>query len=366
VGEVLVLAVAGSGEHDGIGDYAGHLTRAFDDAALVIGRPARAGGAPGDRAERLPSWEALRAPEWISRGEQAELVLLQFYPQAYVAPDFAALVEWMRARRARGGPVIATLHEYWPHASWSPRRELMRWRSRRAVRTLVDATSAMVVSQPFSVGELEASGLVPRAHLHVIPVGSAIPRTDEHVTHVVPNVPALGIFGQPAMVDARSVYAIARWLTDAPNRPRLHWFSRSEAELRAWWDARVGFGSDLVVFHGGLPAPELSRRLQELTIGLALYVDGASTRRSSLAALVEHRLPVAGLDGRYTDERIRASGAFALVPQGSPASLPATIQALLDDEPRRAAMSAAAARLYERDLAWPRIAAAYRQVAGYG
>jgi glycosyltransferase involved in cell wall biosynthesis len=377
VSEVLVLAAAGPGEHDGIGDYAWHLTRAFnasEPAALVIGRPTRANSAAGQpdglagepRLERLESWEALRSQAWRARGDQASLVLVQFFPQAFVAPDFAALADWLGARRRQGTPVIATLHEYWPHASWSPTRELMRRRSRRAVRALADLTTAMVVSQPFSVGELAASGLVPRAHLHVIPVGSAIPRieieTVATVARVESSIPAaaLGMFGQPAMIDARAVRAIARWLTQAPGRPRWHWFSRSESELRRWWDTQIGFGADLVTFHGGLPADEISRRLCDVSIGLALYLDGASTRRSSLAALIEHRLPIAGLDGRYTDDRLRASGAFALVPPHAAESLPDTIDGLLRDEPRRAAMSAAAQQLYARDLAWPKIAASYR------
>ncbi len=372
VTDVLVLAAAGPGERDGIGDYSWHLAQSLaaldpdNRATLVIGRARRSDGAAESEArvdgqpgiERLASWNELRSPEWQTRGAQADGVLVQYFPQAFVAHDFPALADWLGARRLRGRPVIVTLHEYWPHASLSPRREIMRWRSRRALRQLVGVSTAFVVSQPFSVGELTDSGIVPPEKLHVIPVGSAVPRV-EAAGRPRPARAIIAIFGQPAMVDARAVRAITLWLNHTPDPPNVSWFSRSESELRSWWSKHIGFASELVTFHGSLPAKELSQHLQAATLGLALYVDGASTRRSSLAALVEHGLPIVGLDGRYTDDRIRASGAFALVPQDAPEAFPGTIAALLADSARQARMSAAAEQLFARDLSWPSIASAY-------
>jgi glycosyltransferase involved in cell wall biosynthesis len=162
------------------------------------------------------------------------------------------------------------------------------------------------------------------------------------------------------MMNWRAVNALARWLRQAAAPPRFWWFSRSEDELRRWWRRRASEPADLVEFHARLPAAELSRRLQQVTIGLALYVDGASTRRSTLAALLEHRLPVVGLDDRYTDDRLRGSGALALVQPDRVPEVPRAIERLLPDASRRREMSDAAAQLFDRDLAWPRIAAAYQ------
>jgi glycosyltransferase involved in cell wall biosynthesis len=111
-----------------------------------------------------------------------------------------------------------------------------------------------------------------------------------------------------------------------------------------------------------LPADLLSRRLQEVTIGLALYADGASTRRSSLAALLEHGLPIVALEGRYTDDRLRTSGALLFVSPDERVAVPQAVEALLADPARRHEMSAAAGRLFSQQLAWPIIAAAYRAV----
>jgi glycosyltransferase involved in cell wall biosynthesis len=368
VGDVIVLAAAGPGETNGVGDYAWRLTQAFRHdrpASLVVGRPpagetARVDAEPGG-IERLASWRELDAPAWRGRGASADAIHLQYFPQGFVAPDFPALARWLADVRRAGTPVVTALHEYWPHRSWSPVREAMRWRSRRVLREVAALSSALVASQPYSAGELAASGIVPPSKLHVIPISSNIPRV--HAASdaaAVAHGPSLAIFGQPAMMIPAAVRAIAAWLAGLPAPPELRWFSRSASEQRAWWQAHVGAPPSFVAFHGGLPAADLSRHLQQATLGLALYDDGASTRRSSLAAMLEHELPIVGFDGRNTDERIRSSGAFALVAPDRPDLLPSTIAAVLGDRAKQAAMRAAAKRLFDRDLAWPNIAGAFR------
>jgi glycosyltransferase involved in cell wall biosynthesis len=319
----------------------------------------------------VSSWHELTTSVWMERGRRADGVFVQYFPQAYVGPDFAALVSWLDERRRAQGRVTVTLHEYWPHPSLSPTRMIMRWRSREALRALVRVSTSMVVSQPYSVSELNASGLVPPEMVHVIPVGSAVPVVPvepEPIVPVLPVVPVLVMFGQPAMMNAAAVAEIARWLPRSTSLsaggPMLWWFSRSEGELRDWWSRAIGPFSPRVEFLGGLPADEISRRLQHAALGLALYVDGASTRRSSLAALIEHGLPIVAIEDRYTDDRLRQSGAFELVRPDNPGALPGAISALLSNPGRRAEMSTSARRLFETVLAWPRIAAAYRALDG--
>jgi glycosyltransferase involved in cell wall biosynthesis len=368
VSEVLVLAAAGPGVFNGIGDFSWELTRAMGathPATLVVRGEAVApeAAAPADaRMATLRSWAELGDAAWMARGRAAEGVFVQFFPQAFVARDFPALLSWLRMRRSADRPVVVTLHEYWPHKSRSPRRELMRWRSRRAVRDLAAASTSVVVSQPYSAREVTLSGLVPASLLRVIPIGSAVPRVDPPAPPADP--PVLASFGQPAMVDPRTVASLVEWTASAPERPRLWWFSRSEDELRQWWRRHLGDVPAAVTFFGGLPAREISARLRQATVGLALYADGASTRRSSLSALLEHELPIVGIDGRYTDDRMRQSGAMRLVPLEQPEALTSALATILRDSARRAEMAAAAARFFEATLSWPRIADAYLALDG--
>jgi glycosyltransferase involved in cell wall biosynthesis len=205
---------------------------------------------------------------------------------------------------------------------------------------------------------------VPRDRLHVIPIGSAIPALDTPGGMAAVSPPVLAMFGQPAMMHPDATATLARWLQAERPPARLWWFSRSEGELRLWWSRHVGGPSEQVTFYGGLPAAEISPRLRAATLGLALYLDGASTRRSSLAALLEHGLPILGLDERYTDDRIRQSEAFALLTANRCRDLPSAAASLLSDPVRRAAMAGAARRFFSCELAWPVIAQAYVELSG--
>jgi hypothetical protein len=287
---------------------------------------------------------------------------VQYFPQAFLRPDLPDLVSWLARRRREGRPSALTVHEYWPPRTGSPRRAWLRARCRRALRALASESSTLIVTQPYAAGELMASGVVPGARPSVIPVGSGIPRAAGGSS--AGGLSTLVMFGQPAGFDPGAVAAVARWLGGLAHPPRFWWFSRSEREMRAWWLERVRAPIEVAEFHGGLPADVLSRRLAEGTVALAPYIDGASTRRSSLVALIEHGLPVVALDGRYTDTLLRESGALTFAPLGAADQFAHLAAELLDDRARRDAMAANAARLFRERLAWPRIAEAYRAAVG--
>jgi glycosyltransferase involved in cell wall biosynthesis len=116
----------------------------------------------------------------------------------------------------------------------------------------------------------------------------------------------------------------------------------------------------------GLDAAAVSRALAGASMGFAPILDGVSTRRTTVAALLQHGLPVAGSDGRTTDPLLRDSGAFALVPasDAAAADAAAAIDALLSDSARRARMAGQARALFEAHLSWPRIADQYLRLGG--
>ena len=117
--------------------------------------------------------------------------------------------------------------------------------------------------------------------------------------------------------------------------------------------------------HGALPESEISARLQAATLGLAPYADGASARRTTLAALMQHAVPTLALQGVATDGWLREHGGLAFVPDAAPAAFVSTIGALLADPDRRAALSRAARTAYGTHMSWPAIADAYvRALAG--
>ena len=167
------------------------------------------------------------------------------------------------------------------------------------------------------------------------------------------------MFGQPAGMSAemtRIGAAAAR-----AEGAEVTWFCRREDEARAWMAAH-GIPSDHIAIAAALDAPSISRALSAAGLGFAPIIDGVSTRRTTVAALLQHGLPVAGSDGRATDDIYRSSEAFALAPVAEPAAIDAVVRELLTNDAARHDMRQAAHRLYDSHLAWPRIAARYRQL----
>lgn len=345
-----VVSPVGPGRFDGIGDFSDALNHAInliEPCRLVIGDP----------------WSVLDAR--ASALDRCRGLFVQYSPPAFVGRDWSPLRRLLAAARERKLPVVTTVHEYWPPASLSPRRMFHRARCRRALRQLMSLSDIVVVTTPYAAGELASSGL-PRAEgFTIIPIGTGIPP-------LVPSDPSsepatLVMFGQPAAMSAPVLRRLAEWQA-APDAPRMRWIARDADEIRRCWRQAGGRehadGIGGLDIRGGLPAPDVSHLLAHAAAALAPYDDGASTRRSSLAALAAHGLPVVATDGRYTDRRVRESGALLLSPLGDGDAFVANVARILADPALRASMGAAMRRFYDAELSWPRLAAQYVAAAG--
>lgn len=294
----------------------------------------------------------------LANVEEIRGVLLQYSPPAFVRPGLPRLLRQLSRLRARGVPVVTTVHEYWPPAARSVKRAVWRWLCRRSLAAVAARSSRVVATTPYAAKYMSEAGIARGREIAVVPVPSNIaPSASAPTTSPVGAAPVIAMFGQPYVFDRAVVAGLATWIAARSPRPRWIWIARSNAEMTRWW-REIG-APEVVEFHGELPAADVSALIAQATIGVALYDDGASTRRSSLAALLAHGLPVVGLDGRFTDDRLRQSGALLLSPLGDPQAVIANLQRVMDDDALRLAMSAAATRLYERDLTWPVVAAAH-------
>jgi hypothetical protein len=109
-----------------------------------------------------------------------------------------------------------------------------------------------------------------------------------------------------------------------------------------------------VIAPGRLPASEISECLAASDLYLAPFVDGASPRRTTLMAALQHGLPIVGTDGSMTGPTMRsAREALTLTPAADADAFAAAALGLALDPERRARQGAAARRLYERDHDWP-------------
>ena len=364
----ITLSPSRPGCFDGIGDNAWNLARSLSPHGRVhqVARPVvtsrraaprrfHAADDPAGDVEVIHSWGELDGSRWRARAVDG--VVLHYYPPAFLRPDLPALLRWLKMIRRAGLPVVLTIHEIGPAQDGRVRRAVIRTLYRRMLQALLSRTSQVIVTTGWARRELASARLTDHLDVRIVPIGSNIPR----VPAVAPPVEGtLVMFGQPGHMCRDAIVALGRWLATHGQMVRLTWLGRSTEELRAAWCGHYGLPAHRVTFDGGLPNAEISARLSAASIGLAPYDQGLSTRRSSLAALVQHALPIVGLDGPGTDDVLRQSGAFMLSAMTDPDAFVRNVVAALTDEGRRRALSAAAESLFTTTLSWPTIGEAYR------
>ena len=331
----LVLSPARAGRFNGIGDYAARL-------AAALGRFAA--------TDLLVTGER----DWPAVADVAA-VFRQYSPAAPYGALWRDENRWLDRVSRAGRPVVVTIHECWPPANGSLKRALYRAYLRRRIRRVAARATAVVVTQELSVGRLRAAGVLGTGcPLHVVPVGSNITRAVSAPEH---RAGGLLLFGQAAHMHPAVMRALATWRVTTAAREPLTWVSRSADEARDWWCRIAGGRAEDIRFLGGLPEAELSRLLSAATLGLAPYVDGASGRRTTLAAFLQHAVPTLSLQGTGTDQWLRRDGP-ALVTDPDPAAFVSAMEVLLADPDRRATLSRAARTAFETHMSWPTIAAA--------
>jgi glycosyltransferase involved in cell wall biosynthesis len=109
---------------------------------------------------------------------------------------------------------------------------------------------------------------------------------------------------------------------------------------------------------GPLPADEISRRLTALDICLTPFLDGVSTRRTSLMSALQHGLAVVGTDGHNTDQMLRKESGRSLLLANlkRPQEFNDHTLCLLTDAALRHKLGQAARQLYQKEFAWEQIA----------
>ena len=108
---------------------------------------------------------------------------------------------------------------------------------------------------------------------------------------------------------------------------------------------------------GPLPAEEVSRRFAAVDVALAPFVDGVSTRRTSLMTGLQHGVATIGTRGPLTDAALLEENERALVlaDVGSPADFQGQVVRLAADAGLRRRLGREARTFYEREFAWERV-----------
>jgi len=109
---------------------------------------------------------------------------------------------------------------------------------------------------------------------------------------------------------------------------------------------------------GRLPAEDVSRHLQAMDVYLAPFSDGASTRRGSLLAGLQHGIPTVSTHGPLTDALLvqQDGRAFQLASVDTPTDFARVVVDLYTRPEHSAAMGTEARRFFKAQFSWNQIA----------
>jgi glycosyltransferase involved in cell wall biosynthesis len=354
---LLVNATTGNGV-DGIDEYSRCLTAALSargiGAALLTRRA-------GIWTEWFPDTDTTTRlstrGQVITRLTSTDDVVLQYNPFSWgnrgFAPGLVALLAVTDAR-PRGPRVSVMLHErHMPSGAW--RETAMHVWQRAQLAAVSRLTAQGFVSTDAWAGLDRFGGR--RRPTTLLPVGSNLP--DERSARVAQR---------EALRLPENAVVLACFGTNHPSRMMGHVSAAANATAAAAPVVVLNLGADAPDLHTLSPAirliqpdridsHELARLLSAADLYLAPFIDGVSTRRTTLVSALQHGLPIVGTTGTSTGARLQSEAALTLVPAAAgPAVFADTVARLAADEPERVRLAEGSRLLYEEKFSWPTIA----------
>lgn len=349
-----MLVPPSSERYDGVRDFARLLASALRESEDMRLFTARGDAAP-DGISVLRGWGSLGD---IALAAVPRTIYLNYLPTSWLRADTLDVLRSLKHWRADGARVIIIAHEYQLDAAPSVKRKAARTLFRRMARAFARRADAFVTTHGFVAGLARADGVERLCPVVTIPAGSAVPEPATGPSQSHP--PQLVMFGQPAGMHPEMTAAGTRAARDLG--ANVLWMCRRAQEAQSWM-AHHGIDAGSIGIAEAQPVDAVSRELSRAAVGFAPVIDGVSTRRSTVAALLQHGLPVAGSDGRATDPVFRESPAFSLATVGDAATMAACVRRLLQDPASRDTMGREARLLFEMQQAWPRIASKYLELS---
>jgi glycosyltransferase involved in cell wall biosynthesis len=273
-------------------------------------------------------------------------VVVQYNPFSYGRWGFAPGLVAQLARRRRGFASLAVMvHE--PYVPVADARSLAMggWQRAQLVALLALADRAFTSTDGFRTRLRR----ITRTPIATLPVGSNLPdrRADRSRVRselgVAEDDVVIALFGtgHPSRLTGLAARAITG--LEVPV---------TVLNLGAGAPALDGLpASARVVTPGSLPAPRLATMLAAGDLALMPFVDGVTTRRSSVVAVLQHGLAVVTTRSSVTEPIF--ADALALAPVGDEAAFVRATTSLVTDRAERDRLRAHARSLYEREFAWP-------------
>jgi glycosyltransferase involved in cell wall biosynthesis len=347
---VAIVVESGRRRVDAVADHARSLMSALRGAGAEVALIDRSGG----------RWQiddgcgarGARASDAVVQMRGADWVVLEYSPFGLARWGFAPWVIWLAYRASRVSHLAVFVHEPYLEEGDGHRRLISHWQrfQLRAVLHFASAAAASISAWRDLVARLNPR--IPVAHL---PVGSNLP--DRRA----------GRLQRRARLGAGDELVIAMLSTGHDSRLQDHVrLAVATIAERTGSVLALNLGAGApelqapdgvrIISPGWLDAETLAEHLAASDLFLSPLVDGASTRRTSIAAALQHGLPVVTTDGHLTDPELRAPISGLRLAPANDRDAFAELAATVASEPAmRADLSRRARDAYDQRWTWERI-----------
>lgn len=345
----------------GVGDHSQLLGQALAERSVMLahcGQQAPLGGYQGfetllDFDSRYP-W-TLGPMVRSDRFHSGDAALVQYTNFAYGRYGFNPwLAPALRHLRRRGVRVATMFHETYMPAVGFKIRLMGAWQ-RHFFRQVGLASDLCLFSvEPWT---RQYAPWFPDAKVRTLPVGSNMPRlevdrdAERERIGIPPDALCLVVFG------GTHPSRLFEWIVSASRSLAASGIAHAIVHVGPDGEevARRLHGAPLIGL--GIRSPEeVSRALSTADIFLSPISDGASSRRGSLLAGLQHGLCCLTTKGPSTDAIFAEAGGSAMLFAEDESSFSARCVELASQSERRRDLGAAAARFYEANYAWSSIA----------
>jgi len=297
--------------------------------------------------------DLMRIDSALERVAGPRRLVVQWVPHAFGRRSLnLGFCRWVRRRGLAGDRVDVMAHEpflAFREGSW--RQDVAAAVHRLMVRELLREARTVWVSAPAWADRLRP--WAPRsARFCWLPVPSNVPVVQANDLGVLRSSAAsgrdivIGHFGPYDRLQIRELARLVAALADTLPSFRLLLLGRGSASALEQIGESAPDLEDRLHATGQLDAVTLSRYLQVCDVMLQPYVDGATTRRTTLMAALAHGVPVVTTFGRLSEPFWRDSDAVCAVPSGDLDAIVDATSALMSDASRRRRLSTAARALY--------------------
>ena len=344
----LGLAAGGRGVHVWC---PGDEDRRIETSGVEVHRIARlfSPGGLARLAGALDRWSAPRS------------LLLQYTPNALGSWGMnVPLCVWLLTR-SRRDDVRVMFHEPYFYFGWrQPHRNVLAVVQRLMAVMLLGASRRVYLSTATWERYLSPFMWLGGRQLMWLPIPSSVPRCEDEaaiercrleLTGGSPDTSLIGHFGTYGdhvrpLLEACLVGVAARH----PGL-RVACLGRNGERFVAGLEASVPGLRGRVVAPGGLAPEAVAARLRACDLVVQPFLDGVTSRRTSLMASLVNGCPTVTTVGPLTEELWADEGGVAMAPAGDTTALVDLVDGLLRDDPGRAALGRAGHRLYETRFA---------------